>query len=61
MVGDGSVAAVKIFCDVALMSRGGTAWLIGSRRAIIVALPARVSSPARLQLHEPHPTLAIGL
>jgi hypothetical protein len=45
---DGSVAAVKIFCDVALMSRGGTAWLIGGRRAIIVALPARVSSPARL-------------
>jgi hypothetical protein len=46
---------------VALMSRGGTARLIGSRRTIAMALPARVSSPARLQLREPHPTLAIGL
>jgi hypothetical protein len=61
VAGDGSSAAVKIFCDVALMSRGGTAWLIGGRWTIVVALPARVSSPVRLQLREPHPTSAIGL
>jgi hypothetical protein len=60
-VGDGSAATVKIIRDVALKRYGGTARLIGGHRTIAVALPARVSSPARLQLHESHPTPAISL
>jgi hypothetical protein len=60
-VGDGSVATVKIIHDVALKCCGGTARLIGSRQNIVVALPARVSSSARLQLYESHPTPAIVL
>jgi hypothetical protein len=46
----------KIIRDVALKRCGGTAWLIGGRRTIAVALPTRVSSPARLQLRESHPS-----
>jgi hypothetical protein len=60
-VGDGSAATVKIIRDVALKCCGGTARLIGGHRTIVVALPARVSSPARLQLHNSHPIPAIGL
>jgi hypothetical protein len=60
-VGDGSAATIKIIHDVAIKHYGGTARLIGGRRTIAVALLARVSSLARLQLREPHPTPAIGL
>jgi hypothetical protein len=60
-VGDGSAATVKIIRDVALKCCGGTARLISGHRTIAVALPARVSSPARLQLRDSHPTPAIGL
>jgi hypothetical protein len=60
-VGDGSAAMVKIIRDVALKHCGGTARLIGGHRTIVVALPARVSSPSRLQLRDSHPTPAIGL
>jgi hypothetical protein len=60
-VGDGSAAMVKIIRDVAFKRCGGIARLIGDHRTIIVALPARVSSPARLQLRDSHPTPAIGL
>jgi hypothetical protein len=55
------MATVKIIHDVALKRCGGTARLIGGHRTIVVALPARVSSPAWLQLRESHPTPAIGL
>jgi hypothetical protein len=60
-VGDGSAAMVKIIRNMALKRCGGTSWLIGGRRTIVVALPARVSLPARLQLRGSHPTPAIGL
>ena len=60
-VGDGSVATVKIIRDVALKRCGGTARLIGGHRTIAVALPARVNSPAWLQLRDSHPIPAIGL
>jgi hypothetical protein len=59
--GDGSAATVKIIHDVALKCCGGTARLIGGHRTIAVALPARVSSPARLQLRDSHPIPAISL
>jgi hypothetical protein len=60
-VGDGFAATIKIIRDVALKRCGGIAWLIGGRQTITLALPAWVSSPARLQLRESHPTPAIGL
>ena len=60
-VGDGSAAMVKIIRVVALKCCVGTARLIGGHRTIVVALPALVSSPARLQLRDSHPTPAIGL
>jgi hypothetical protein len=60
-VGDGSAATIKIIRDVVLKCCGGIARLIGGHRIIVVALPARVSSPARLQLRDSHPTPAIGL
>jgi hypothetical protein len=47
-VGDGSTTTVKIIRDVALKCCGDTARLIGGHQTIAVALPARVSSPARL-------------